>query len=324
MTTTTHATPDHLPNVLTRSVAVNISRSLFGTTRKVRGTDVDVVPTTAAPQDGDGDGGAEAKPNQRLLSVHKRLLNCAELRAVAGLDRDVQEWMQAKCLPSFFRPGIYLVPHDLVATVEAKLEAHAAKRAALVDAFVAHYPARVAEMRASLGALFSAADYPSAEAARDAFAFRWEWLDLGAPANLRRIDARIHAAAKARAERQAQDVAQQIREVLRGAMLELVEHMRDRLTGTATNGKPKVFRDTMVARLREFLDDFPSRDLTDDADLRALVTRARGMLHGVAADDLRADGAVRDRVAEDMAAVGRELATMVTERRRAITFTDDD
>jgi hypothetical protein len=324
MTTTTHATPDHLPNVLTRSVAVNISRSLFGVTRKVRGTDVDIVPTTVAPQDDDGDGTAEAKPNQRLLSVHKRLLNCAELRAVAALDRDLQEWMQAKCLPSFFRPGIYLVPHALVATVEAALEAHVAKRAALVDAFVRHYPARVAEMRASLGALFNGADYPDAEGARAAFAFRWEWLDLAAPARLRRLDARIFAAAQARAAAQQQEVAQQIRDVLRASMLELVDHMRDRLTGTTTTGKPKVFRDTMVARLRAFLDDFPSRDLTDDDDLRALVGRARGMLAGVAPDDLRADGAVRDRVAADMEAIGAELAAMTTGRARAITFTNDD
>lgn len=309
------ATAEKMPDVLAATIALSVERGVLGDQRRVSTDAVDIKAVHA-----DDDADKDQATNQRLLSLHKKLLTAPELKAVRTLDRDLQQWLFRKCLPSFFRPGIHLVPLALVDEVEARMVAHATQREALVDAFMEAYPSRVAEMRASLGALFRAADYPAPDVARAAFTFTWRYLDLGAPTALQSLDGKLFAAAKARIEAETQAAGLQIRDTLRAGMLELVAHMRERLTGVNKDGRPKVFRDTLVANLREFLDDFPLRNVTNDKQLATLVKKASGLLAGTDAAALRDDATLRGQVAEHMSAMEAALDGMVTSKLRAITF----
>ena len=85
-----------------------------------------------------------------------------------------------------------------------------------------------------------------------------------------------------------------------------VQHMADRLK-EGPDGKPLRFKETTVSNLVEFLANFEFRNVTDDSELQALVAKARELLHGVNADDLRTTGDLRTKVQQGMAEIAAQL-----------------
>jgi hypothetical protein len=85
-----------------------------------------------------------------------------------------------------------------------------------------------------------------------------------------------------------------IQQTLRQGLYELVGRMVDRLTGD--NGRPRVFWDSLVSNLDNFLQVFDARNLSNDEDLAALVERCRELMTGVEPKNLRRDAALREAV----------------------------
>lgn len=106
------------------------------------------------------------------------------------------------------------------------------------------------------------------------------------------------------------EASSEIQQVLRQSMADLVAHMADRLKDGA-DGKPLKFKQSTVSNLVEFLSNFSFRNVTDDRQLQDLVGRARDILQGVAADDLRTSGDMRARVQQGMAALAVDLDGML-------------
>ena len=71
------------------------------------------------------------------------------------------------------------------------------------------------------------------------------------------------------------------------------------------------FKQSTVSNLVEFLSNFSFRNVTDDRQLQELVGRARGLLQGVDADDLRTSVDMRTRVQQGMASLARDLDGML-------------
>jgi hypothetical protein len=106
-------------------------------------------------------------------------------------------------------------------------------------------------------------------------------------------------------------------------MGELVKHMRDRLKD-GPDGKPLRFKETTVSNLVDFLGTFNFRNVTDDAELKSLVDRARTMLAGVSAGALRTTGDLRAKVQQGMADLAAELDTMIVKTPgRKFRFNED-
>src|SRR4051794_16112865 len=96
----------------------------------------------------------------------------------------------------------------------------------------------------------------------------------------------------------------------------LVEHLTGRLGGVGEDGQPKVFRDSAVDNLAEFFSRFRALSVRGDAQLDELVERAQRAVRGVAAQDLRDDAPLRQRVAQQLAQVQSALDGMLVERPR--------
>jgi hypothetical protein len=91
------------------------------------------------------------------------------------------------------------------------------------------------------------------------------------------------------------EASDEIQQVLRASMSELVGHMRERLQEDPT-GKPLKFKESTVSKLVEFLDMFELRNVIDDSELTDLVNKARDLLKGVDAEDLRTTAHLRTKV----------------------------
>jgi hypothetical protein len=104
-----------------------------------------------------------------------------------------------------------------------------------------------------------------------------------------------------------------------GALVaDMVEKMTDR-----DGGKPKIFRDSSVARAEDFLDTFQARNLTDDTALAALVSQAKALVAGRDPETFRQSADLRATVKAGFQEIQAAIAPMLQAKpRRSVTFTD--
>lgn len=296
---TTSPAPTSQPETLSladRAILLMIEKSKWVNSRRIGS---DIVETAA---------------DKSLLSTSKRLLCQPKgLHKIEAIDRKASAIVATYCVPSPFRGGMSLVPYGLVDRVHAELTTVAAEREQAVEAFVASLQDEKEKAKGRLAELYRESDYPAPEALRAAFAFGWRFVNFGVPDALQQINAEIFAQER---EKQAQKLGQatdDIRQALRQSLAEMIEKMVERLTPDE-DGKPKMLLKSYGDNLRQFLDLFNLRNVTDDAELEALVGRARELVSGVDVERLRKDVDLRAPLAQAFAQVSEQLDGMIVDK----------
>ncbi|MEZ5352971.1 MAG: DUF3150 domain-containing protein [Bryobacteraceae bacterium] len=251
----------------------------------------------------------EADADKDLLRVSKHLLDSAELKAITRFDGEIRRYLYNICLP--FEIGIHLLPIAALETAEERLRRFAADRVELVNAFLAAYPTLCQDAAKRLRGLYNPADYPPLDEVTREFGFSWQYVSFGVPDQLKGISREVWEQEREKAAQRMAEASSEIQQVLRQSMADLVTHMAERLK-EGPDGKPLKFKQSTVSNLVEFLSNFSFRNVTDDQELQSLVTRARELLQGVGADDLRTVGDVRSRVQQGMADLAAALDGMTT------------
>jgi hypothetical protein len=103
-----------------RTVCIKVQRTRLGNSRKVSAAKVEV------------------DTDKTLLRISKRLFDCDEYKAISNFDAEVSKYLESVCLP--FEKGIHLCPLPLLQQVDQTLKEFAARRTALVEAFLTVYP----------------------------------------------------------------------------------------------------------------------------------------------------------------------------------------
>ena len=292
--------------LLQQAVCLAVNLSAFGNSRKVSSSD---VATDA---------------DKTMIAVQKTLLASQELQAIVRLDGQIYEWVYSRTLPSVFRRGYYLTPLSLVNTVVERLREFKKQREELVEKLIAVYPAMVKIAEERLRSLFDPKQYPSTGVVRNSFRMTWNFVNFGVPETL---DEALFEEEKVKAQDSWREATEEVRQVLCEGMAGLVNHMVNRLTPSA-DGKPKIFRDSMVGGFREFLDLFAARNIIDDSNLAGLAAKARSLLDPdvdvkTVAGTLRQDGDIRKGVLAGFGQIKVTLDTMIGSRTRAISFDDE-
>ncbi len=169
--------------------------------------------------------------------------------------------------------------------------------------FVALYDDYRDQARIDLGRLFRMADYPSKDALRDRFRIVY------------RIDPVPDAGhflvrlADGETERIRSDIETGIREKLNDAVTDLYRRLGDAVEKVSErlredeDGKPLVFRDSLIGNIRDLVDVVPQLNIFGDADLAHLCAQVRERIASVEPDTLRPsrkfDATVRARVKQD-------------------------
>jgi len=304
--------------VMEQSVAFVLAFSRPGVKRVVRKSQV-------SEKSEGTDNAVVVDADKSMINVGKEIIDSPQLRAIISRDGAVRQWVKARSLPSpLFKSGTTIVPTVLVEAVYEYLEKSKADRDADIATFLEAYPGLVEEAKTKLGPLFDARQYPAATALKGAFEMRWNIIEFGTPGKLKTISKALYDKERAKAEAEWADATSQIRNALRVAMAELVEHMIEKLSSD-NDGKAKTFRDSMVKNLTEFSDLFNARNLTGDSELAALVEKAQKVMSGVDAKSLRTDADIKQRVADGFAEIKANLDTMVIDRpTRALTIADEE
>ena len=223
------------------------------------------------------------------------------------------------------KPGIWAIPIPFVEAVDDETRAYVGRRQAAVGILAGAWDRIIDEAETELGPqLFDPRNYPSSGRLAERFYVEHRWLDYGVPGRLQAIKSDIWTRERTKAEQEIANVKIEAIQTIRARALDLVGHIAERLT-PAEDGKRRVFRDSMLGHVREFIELFPALNTAaGDAALSPLVERARRAIDGVDAQVLRDDELVRQGVANEFAAIRTALDGMVIERTRKITIENDD
>ncbi len=169
--------------------------------------------------------------------------------------------------------------------------------------FLEDYEANIARARLELGGLFREADYPPPDTLRDRFSLRYRI--QSAPD----ADHFIAKLATQDTERVKRDIKQQIGARLGDALADLyrrlgeaVGHVSERLREDE-DGKPLVFRNSLIENVRAVVDVAPRLNLFGDENLARLCEEVKEKIAAVEPDALRPsrafDPKIRERVKRD-------------------------
>lgn len=278
------------------SLFLRVSYGNLGNTKKVAGAG---ILTTDA--------------DKALLRVSKALLDSPELDAVKHHDNSLRKWLNNICLPFLDWPGVLVVPKTVTQRVWSRLRQHREERHELVASFIALYPQLKEKAKQELGSLYVEGDYPPIEEIAQRFRFYWTIRTFETPESLREISEELFEEQKAATQAQFSAAMEEISSVLRTKAFELFDHLREKLQDTA-DGKPKVLRESTIIALKEFMDNFDFRNLSNDTQLAEQIQKARELLGDEDASTLRSSNELRAKVKKGMEELTGTLSTMVEEQ----------
>lgn len=250
--------------------------------------------------------------DKTLLRMTKTLLDSPELAAIQKHDNALSARVRGLAFKALFKGGVYLLPLTLVPTIEQILHEAYGQRKVLVDRACDKYAQRTAETSARLGVTYDVDDYPSVDRFRAAFYLEHSYVTFDTPGKLKAISAELFEAEKAKAAAKLEAVADECKLAMRAGLLQLVQHLAERLTPDE-EGKQKRLHQSTIQNFNEFLALFEMRDVTGDTDLANLVAQAREVMTGVDRDVLKTDELVRQKVQTTMAALVTQVEPLVLE-----------
>lgn len=256
----------------------------------------------------------DVKVDKSMLTASKKLIECDEFRNIGTVNGKIKSYMQRRSVPTSVGAieSLYLVPVDEFTEVMAFLKGQRdGERMNAIEAFLAAYDKAKTEAKQKLGPLYDEDEYPTKEELREGFYMRIRPLDFSTPGRIKSLDAKMFDDAKAELSRDFQEAAQNMRLLMRETMHQLVGHLAERLTGTNENGKPKIFRESAVMHVTEFLEHFAPRNVTDDAQLATLVEQTKALLKGVDVEALRKPDDYRTQLGKDLTKVTTALDTLL-------------
>lgn len=258
----------------------------------------------------------------RSILASKKMLDTGHsaYRAVTNIRSQATAYWRSMTVP-YPEPGIRLIRRDRIPAFEAQLREFRAELADAAADLQAVYPDLCAKASRDLGELYNPDDYPVRIDTE--FALGWDYPSTDPPAYMRALHPELYAREQQRIAGRFDEAIRLTEEAFAAELAGLVEHLAERLSGDA-DGRPKIFRGTVITNLQGFISRFRDMSLRSNSDLDALVSQAEDLVGGVEPDQLRSSRTARDRISLGMAEIGRTLDGLMVERaRRSIRFADD-
>jgi len=258
-------------------------------------------------------GAVTVQADKALLGLRKRLLSSKKLTAIDAVADRARLYLKENALPSFFKSGVYLVPMEMVETIEAKMQVFKAEFDDAVAEFLVEYPSLVGEMADPLGVLYNPLDYPEVGKVAATFGFEWRYVSFDVPGRLKAISAVMFEQERNKAAAQIATAATEVQAALRVGLKGLVDGLVDKLQ-PGEDGKKRRLTAPSVEKLQTFLQTFDLRNITDDAEMAALVARAKDVIGGTDVEALRTDKDLRESVLAAFETLQNDIEPLVLGR----------
>ncbi|WP_304026186.1 DUF3150 domain-containing protein [Desulfovibrio piger] len=190
--------------------------------------------------------------------------------------------------------GCVLVPKKLIPEIQEHLKEIEWHYNSAVEDFLYWYPQTVKDAKESLGELFDECDYPTQEAVKNKFRFQWRYITIG-PSVSRVLPPSIYKEEVKKFQELMEQARSEAITALREEFVDLVTNIADKLQNH-DDGRPRRLRDAAVENLKQFLDNFSSRNIFEDAQLAELVEQCREIITNTNANAIRGNTQVREEV----------------------------
>lgn len=249
-----------------------------------------------------------------FLSAGKKLLDTSHpaFREVTAVRGQIQSYFRHVSLP-YPEPGIRLIRQDQLSTFSDQLCQYRNQLTESVRELDYRYGELQSTARRRLGSLYNSADYP--DSLLGLFSVDWDFPSVEPPDYLRQISPELYEQEQARVVARFEEAVQLAEEAFTTELTKLVSHLAERISG-ASDGKPKIFRDTAVTNLHEFFERFRTLSVRSDSDLERLVDQAQQLLQGIEPQTLRHNQSSRQQLAGQLAAVQSSLDGLMVDRPR--------
>lgn len=248
------------------------------------------------------------------LSAGKKLLDTSHpaFKAVTAVRHRVIAYWKGVSLP-YPESGIRLIRQDDIGGFTVQLTS---LKADLDDAVIKldeRYDELRSAARRRLGSLYNAGDYPAT--LRGWFDVTYDFPSVEPPDYLRQLSPQLYQQEAARVAARFDEAVELAEQAFTEELAKLVSHLTERLGG-AEDGKPKVFRDSVVENLREFFERFRHLNIRSNEQLDELVGQAQRVVRGVEPQQLRDNQALRQQVASQLSGVQSVLDGLLVDRPR--------
>ncbi len=254
--------------------------------------------------------GAEGK----FLSAGKKLLDTSHpaFKAVTAIRGRAINYWKGVSLP-YPEPGIRLIRQGTIPDFDRQIAIFREE----LDGAVTDLDRRYGELRSAardrLGDLYDASDYPATLIG--AFAIEHDFPSFEPPNYLQQLSPALYQQECQRVQSRFDEAVQMAESAFTEELSRLVSHLTERLAGNE-DGKPKVFRDSVVENLTEFFNRFKHLSIGSNEQLEQLVTQAQQVVSGVRPHQLRFNVEVRERVATQLSGVQSMLDGLLVDRPR--------
>ena len=251
------------------------------------------------------------------VSVSKKLLDTAHpaFRAATAVKTQTVDYWKRMTLP-YIEPGVRLLRRNETSAFDVQMTSACSELEEAVTELGSHYEELVDSARDRLGDLFDQDDYTSD--LPSLFGIEWEYPSTEPPSYLRQLSPALYEAESERMRQRFSEAVQLAEQSFAEELSQLVSHLAERLAGQA-DGSPKVFRDSAVGNLMDFLDRFQQLNIRSDADLDRLVEDARSVINGLNPSELRSQQGLRRHIADELTRVEASIdGWMVNRPRRNI------
>ena len=254
--------------------------------------------------------GAEAK----FLSAGKKLLDTSHpaYKAVTAIRGRAVAYWKAVSLP-YPEPGIRLVRRDEIEGFSQKLAIFGEELEEAVRELNQQYDELRLSARERLGDLFEPGDYPAT--LLGLFAIEYDFPSVEPPAYLQQLNPQLYQQQCQRVQARFEEAVQLAELAFTEEFSNLVSHLTDRLSGHE-DGRPKIFRDTAIGNLQEFFERFRSLNISSNQQLEELVESCQQIVSGIAPQQLRTNGGLRQQVATQLSSVQSVLDGLLIDRPR--------
>jgi hypothetical protein len=249
-----------------------------------------------------------------FLSAGKKLLDTAHpaFKAVTSVRSRIIAFWKGISLP-YPEPAIRLIRQDDIGPFTVQLTTLKHELAEAVQQLEGRYAELKSTAGRRLGMLYNPADYPAS--LQGWFDVTWDFPSVEPPDYLRQLSPRLYEQEAARVAARFDEAIQLAEQAFADELSKLVSHLTERLSG-ADDGKPKVFRDSAVANLREFFERFLHLNVRSSEELDELVGQAQRIVRGVEPQQLRDNMDLRQQVATQLSSVQSVLDGLLVDRPR--------
>ena len=287
-----------MENLFEKGCLVQLSASVWGATRKIQPRQITDLPVSG-----------------EWLRASKKLVDPEALKPVNKIINKARSYLTATSLP-FPIKGMEFVPKEMISRVDERLNGFKSEFNHSVETFMGSYDRLREVAMVHLGELFNETEYPLD--VRKKFAFIWRFIILDVPnGNTSLLAPEVYEREKEKfvqTMEQARELAvQSLREEFAG----MVERITDRFSH-GPNGDVKVFKNGTVNHFYEYFETFKERNIFKDHELSELVERAKGILGGKSAEEIRSDDRFKERIREGMEDVEKAMAEILSMPRRKI------